>query len=189
MSPDWEAQSKLLYSTANRKTSLLRYLAFAWLKLQLAHWPLTIPVPSGKTSQCSARPKTYASRVASAMDARVSGKPGQQLTGIQKMMVTVLPTASEPMTCRQVSVRLMMIVGPPGLVCSVICVLVNAITFPLASVLFPEGGRGPGVGRGRGVGVGLTAAAVVVVVVVLGVQFTRSVALAKMEIRFFVFIG
>ena len=45
---DWEAQSKLLYSTANRKTSLLRYLAFAWLKLQLAHWPLTIPVPSGK---------------------------------------------------------------------------------------------------------------------------------------------
>lgn len=114
------------------------------------------------------------------------GKPGQQLAGIQKMMVTVLPTASEPMTCKQLSDRLMMIVGPPGLVCSVICVLVNAITFPLASVLLPEGGRGFGVGRGRGVGVGLTAA---VVVLVLGVQFTRSVALAKMEIRFFVFIG
>ena len=50
------------------------------------------------------------------MDARVIGKPGQQLAGIQKMMVTVLPTASEPVITKQLSDRLMIIV--PELVCS-----------------------------------------------------------------------
>ena len=64
--------------------------------------------------------------------------------------------------------------------------MVKSVTVPTLSVLFPAGGRG--VGRGRGVGVGLTAA-VVVVVLVLGVQFTRSAALARMQINAFVFIG
>jgi hypothetical protein len=76
----------------------------------------------------------------------------------------------------------------PELVRNLICVSFNPITVPV-SVLFPDGGRG--VGRGRGVGVGLAAAvvAVVLVVLVLGVQFTRSMAPAKMEIRLFVFIA
>ena len=101
-------------------------------------------------------------------------------------MVTVLPTASVPASIVvQLSVRLM--VHVPVLFRSLICVVVNPITVPV-SVLFPAGGRG--VGRGRGVGVGLAAAAVVVVVVlVLGVQLTRSVAQAKMEVRLFVFIA
>jgi len=66
---------------------------------------------------------------------------------------------------------------------------VNEVTVPTLSVLLPEGGvgRGDGLGRGRGVGVGLTAA--VVVVLVLEVQFTRSAALARMQINAFVFIG
>ena len=111
------------------------------------------------------------------MDARVIGKPGQQLGGIHQMIVTVLPTASVPETIsRQLSDRLMVYV--PALVCSLICVSVNPITVPAFSVLFPAGGRG--VGRGRGVGVGL-AAVVVVVVLVVGVQLTRSVAPTRMQ--------
>ena len=115
------------------------------------------------------------------MDARVIGKPGQQLGGIHQMMVTVLPTASVPETIsRQVSDRLMVYVPP--LVCSLICVSVNPITVPAFSVLFPAGGRGDGLGRGRGVGVGLAVAEVVLVVVlVLGLQLTRSVALARTQ--------
>ena len=101
------------------------------------------------------------------MDARVIGKPGQQLAGIQKMMVTVLPTASEPVISKQLSDRLMIIV--PELVCSVICVLVNPITFPLASVLFPMGTNFP---MGE-----------------VWAQLTSSAALARMQIKFFVFIG
>ena len=110
------------------------------------------------------------------------GKPGQQLGGLQKMMVTVLPTASEPVICKQLSVRLMVIV--PELVCSVICVLVNPITFPLASVLFPAGWRGLGAGEGRGVGLGRACG-----VVGHPTQLRRSVAPARMQISFFVFIG
>jgi hypothetical protein len=115
------------------------------------------------------------------MDARVIGKPGQQLGGIHQMIVTVLPTASVPETIsRQLSDRLMVYV--PALVCSLICVSVNPITVPAFSVLFPAGGGGVGrgVGRGRGVGVGL-AAVVVVVVLVVGVQLTRSVAPTRMQ--------
>jgi hypothetical protein len=119
------------------------------------------------------------------MDARVIGKPGQQLAGIQKMMVTVLPTASEPVISKQLSDRLMIIV--PELVCSVICVLVNPITFPLASVLFPMGGGR--VGRGLGVGMGRVPVVAGALVFFSSVQLTRSAAPARMQISFFVFIG
>ena|SRR6516164_2414576 len=95
--------------------------------------------------------------------------------GTQNVMVAVEPSASVPVSIAvQPSVRLMIHV--PALVCSLICVAVNPITVPV-SVLFPAGGRG--VGRGRGVGVGLAAG--VVVVVVVGVQLTRSVAPARMQ--------
>ena len=74
------------------------------------------------------------------------GKPGQQLAGIQKMMVTVLPTASEPVITKQLSDRLMIIV--PELVFRVICEAVNPITVPLVSVLFPVWASAPGPSAG-----------------------------------------
>jgi len=109
--------------------------------------------------------------------------PGAVLAGTQKMMSTVLPTASEPVTiCKQLSDRLMWHV--PELHASVIVVAVKLVTVPLLSVLLPEGvGRGLGAGLGRGVGLGRIG------VVGVFAQLRRSAAPARMQISFFVFIG
>jgi hypothetical protein len=128
-----------------------------------------------------ARPKTY-TRPWGGCSSRAARRPG----GTQNVMVTVLPTASVPAVIAvQLSVRLMIHVAAPELVCSVICVAVNPITVPV-SVLFPP--KGLGVGRGRGVGVGLATVAPVALVagaaglvVVVGVQLTRSAAPAMMQ--------
>jgi hypothetical protein len=67
------------------------------------------------------------------MDARVIGKPGEQLGGTQKMMVTMLPAASEPVSSKQLSDRLMVIVLE--LVSSLV---VNPVTVPCLRSFSPR---------------------------------------------------